>query len=279
MKIAGICSIWNDEVWAPYCLKQASEFCDVVFVVEGGHSTQFPERSEDGTRDIVKRFAEEAGNVHMLQLPFSRDENDVTSQRYDHYQCAVWNYLLQQVRKETDAHWVRAWDSDMYFFDEDLNRLRDFMECTQAPSLRFQERRFCYNFRYATEDVTGYFYRVADGSYFTPISKLHFADRQLYGDYAMVVPDVVCHHYSGVRTCKRMEQRFLLSAEKGTPGARENFRLWNTLTWESDDEAVDKIGDVEDRIIGGKDAKVYSGPHPEVLSDHPWMDVDDVRLV
>lgn len=277
MKIAGAMSIWNDEIWAPYCLKQASEVCDVVFVVEGGHSTQFEERSDDSTREIVKKAAEEYGNVHMLTLPFTRSENDITSQRYDTYQCAVWSYLVQTARKETDCEWFRFWDSDMYFFDKDIQRIIEFMHVTQAPCLSFRERRFIYNFRFSTEDTTGYFYRVTPASYVTPISKMHFADGELYSNFAVEIPEVVCHHYSGVRTPERMEQRFLLSREKGTPFALQHWRDWRDMEWKDDEDFMEKFPALADAILGGENPQVYDGPHPECLDGHPWAEVDDVR--
>lgn len=277
MKTAAIICLWNDQYWAPYALKQASDFCDDVFVVEGCHSQQFPERSTDCTRDIAVKASEECGNVHLLELPFTRDENDITSQRYDHYQAAVWNWLLQQVKNQTGAEWFRPWDADMIFVDADLEKIIDHMQKTDAFCLRFNERRFIYNFRFCTEDVTGNFYKVTKGAYFTPISKLHFADGDLYPNYAEVMEDVTVHHFTGVRQIDRMKARFDMSSEKGTPGARQNWRDWRDLKWAHDDDFIAQFEPMAERILGGKNLQVYDGPWPECLEGHPWREIEDVR--
>lgn len=277
MKLAGLMSVWNEEPFAEYTLKQASKMCDVVFVVEGGHSLQFPERSEDGTRDIVKRCAETLGNVHFLEVPFSRQGCEMTSERYDHYQCAVWRWMMNQVHKETKCDWFRFWDADMFFNDADVERIIHTMTVTTANCLSFDEYRFIYNFRYCTIGETGYFYRVLPGQYITPISTLHYGDSELMKNLSFKIEDVRCFHYTGVRTPDRMHQRFMQSMEKGTPGARENWRMWRDLEFTDDDSFLKAFAPIHTRILGGKEPQVYDGKHPEILEGHAWSEAKDVR--
>jgi hypothetical protein len=86
---------------------------------------------------------------------------------------------------------------------------------------------------------------------------------------------VTCHHYTGVKTVERQEYRALLSAEKGTPTAGDNFRTWKSMPLPK--EKCIAYSKMVPQILGGNDFEVYEGEHPEVLKDHPWKNIKDVR--
>jgi hypothetical protein len=260
-KIGGIISVYNEVDYLPYALKQAQEFCDVVYVAEGCHSHHHPTRSTDGTIEYLDSQG----------IDFESPEN-YDGWRYDEFQCGVWAMMIDKIR---DCDWFRFWDVDMFWNDEDLKEIKKKMNTTEKDCLIFPERRFIFNWRFNTKDITGRFYRVTDGMYLTPISNLHHRCGDPYLMEAEFV-NAECFHYTCAKKLERSMFRFDISEEKGTPNIPNLKRMYENFEWVHDEDAYAQAKRIE-QLVGGSEFNIYDGEHPEVLKNHPYANCDDIR--
>ena len=263
-KLGGIIQVYNEANYFPYALKQAEQMCDEILIFEGCHSQWYPPRSTDGTVDMVV----DSGHPYTLV-------GANPGIRYDAMQMNIlWGGV--QAMKDRGCDWFRIWDVDMFFFDTDAKRIKERIERTDKDCIRFNERRFIFNWRINTHDITGYFYRITEGMYMSPISRVHNASGDIVRDNPNLVEqmDICCHHFTQAKKLDRAKFRFQISKEKGTPGIDE--------LWQKDVDfkiPLDLDGhkkDIED-MAGGFGANIYSGNHPEVLDGHPYRFANDIR--
>jgi len=263
-KLGGIIQVYEEANYFPYALKQAEQMCDEIMIFEGCHSCQRNPRSTDGTVDMVV----ESGHSYTLV-----GANPGT--RYDAMQMNVlWGGVREMIARGCD--WFRIWDCDMFFFDADAQMIKEMLDRTDKDCIMFNERRFIFNWRINTHDITGYFYRVTDGMYMSPISRVHNSSGEIVRDNPNLVEQmgICCHHFTQAKKLDRAKFRFQISKEKGTPGIDE---LWEKYV---DFEIPWKISgyekDIED-MVGGFGANAEPGPHPEVLDGHPYRFCNDIR--
>lgn len=266
MKLSALMSTYNNLEFFKLAYMQARKACDMVFVTVGPHSNSLnmPEDKE------TAKWLDSVGQEYTVVKP----DQDM---RYDIFQCSVWHKLVNK-SVQFGTNWFRFWDDDMFFYNEDLNKIRYKIEnCSGVDCLGFMERRFIWNFRCMTTDTTGFFYRVTPGMFLSPISKVHYENGRLYRDSRELITDVECHHYTGVKTKERQAYRARLSAEKGTQDAPQNYARWETLAIPH--EATEEYKRIVPVILGGTCFEIYEGKHPEILDAHPWRNIEDVRKV
>ena len=69
-----------------------------------------------------------------------------------------------------------------------------------------------------------------------------------------------------------------MSVEKGTLASRHRFSEWITAKWKDDEDFLRQAEKIFS-ILGLIDhsMEIYEGNHPEVLADHPWRHINDIR--
>jgi len=171
---------------------------------------------------------------------------------------------------------VFHWDDDLLFMEKDLQKIKYAMRHSKEDSLDFQCRHFIYNFKFnILGRGTANCYRITDGLYLKRVSRAYYKDRR---PYSIAYPDdITLFHYSYVKRTERMKARFVLSAEKGTPGAMEKFETWKSIAWDKEEDILEN--GVLRKIIPRGELNIYRGPHPEALDDHPWRHIDNARKV
>jgi len=258
MKIGGFVMVWNEIEYLKPMLEQAQEFCDYIVVAEGCHMPNKEPRSTDGTVEYLEQFDFDTIEVHNKE-----------NLRYDYYQCQILNTAYDMMIEE-GCEWIRDFDADMVFKNSDLELIKNKMKNTTKNCLTFNERRFFGNFKWNTTGKTGFFYRAIPNMYLTPIAVVHEPSgiRQRDGADHM---DITCFHMCAAKKDSRMKPRYEMSAEKGTPNAMDNYERWKNIDIKNPDPR-----EVE-YIIGGEQFNEFKGDLPEVLQDHPWKDVEDIR--
>ncbi len=262
-KIGGIISVYQEADYLPYALEQAREFCDYIIIAEGCHSDNHPTRSTDGTIEFLERQPEEVIYAE-----------NVEGWRYDFFQMGIWSMLTDRVVEE-GCDWFRYWDVDMFWLNDDLKEIKKKIETTNKDCLIFPERRFIYNWRMNTKSITGRFYRTTPGMYLTTISNVHKAN----GDPYLLDVDMVnaeCFHFTGAKKLDRMKFRFDISKEKGTPDIDRLWEEYKNFEWANCDDAESRIPLLEE-LSGGTDFNFYHGELPEVLRNHPYSRMEDIR--
>lgn len=269
MKIIGLMLTWNNLEFFRCAVMQALDFCDELILVEGCHSMQYSQRSNDGTIMFIQSLR---GHPKLKIKSFIRGD------RYDYVQ----KYIRQEYPKLSQyyepGNWVFHWDDDMFYFNKDLQKIRQAMETTECDSLNIDTRHFFYNFRFnIKQNATIWLYRIVESSYLKGVSVYYYKDDSRYSCFQLK-SDITAFHYSYVKRPKRMKARWALSIEKGTEASRGRLEKWMSVSWRKDED-IHKSKDTLVSILSGRELNVYSGRHPEVLDSHPWRYINDVRQI
>lgn len=272
-KLIGLIVTWNNLQWIKYSLPQALEFCDEVILIEGCHSRQYPKHSTDGTYEYIRNFS----HPHLRVFDF--EQND----RYDLVQRRLRQDMPKQSQYWKPGNWVLYWDDDAFFFESDLKKLKEVMLNAKHDTVAFQEKYFIYNFRFSfTSNITcnwpdsPHWNRITDGMYLTGVRNVYYKNKKRYSDVHWV-DDVIQHHYSYVKLPERMRARWVMSVEKGVWQSRHRFSEWMAATWKDDEDFLRQGESLT--AYPNHSIEIYKGYHPEVLADHPWKDIDDIREI
>lgn len=273
MKILGAIVTWNNIEFLKLSLDQALNFCDEVVVAEGCHSRQYPRYSTDGTVEYLKSISHP--KLKMLEINYEK----YSQQRYDYVQCNVFNEINSSFDFWEPGNWIIQWDDDIFWFDEDLGKLREILEATSQDRVVVRERRFIYNFRFnACVRFGQRIDRITPGCYYRPIARLYYSDGRAY---SLPQPHPInVFHYTSVKRPRRMNARWVMSIEKGTGSSVSRFEKWMEIEWKSDEDFL-QHKDTTAFILGSKpdDVNVYRGKHPEILDSHLWRYIEDVRKI
>lgn len=267
MKVIGLMLTWNNLEFFKRAFMQALEFCDELILVEGCHSLRYPQRSDDGTMVFIRTIRMCSG---LRMMDFMRTE------RYDYIQRRIREQFPKTSRHYQPGNWVFHWDDDLFFMERDLQRLKDMMRNCKEDSLDLICRNFSYNFKInILKRMSPVCYRITEGLRLRGVSNAHYGDGR---HYSVSYPDgITAFHYTYVKRAERMKARFMLSAEKRTPGAMDRFDMWKNIRWTKNIDILDN--DKLKKVMAKGELNIYEGSHPEVLDNHPWRYIDDVREV
>jgi len=268
MKIIGLMVTWNNLEFFKCAVTQALEFCDEVILVEGCHSMQYPERSDDGTVEFIQTLRT---HPKLKIMDFTR------GMIYDRVQRIIRQRYPKQSRYYKSGNWVFQWDDDLFFFDKDLPKIKYAMEHSKEDALDFNSRYFIYNFRFNCLRSSGiYCYRITDGLTFKVLMTACYADGRRYS--ARKLDDITAFHYGCVKKPERQKARWVMSVEKGAGASIGRFDKWTGISWERDADIIKSESIIKD-LTAGDVVDIYKGEHPEAVATHPWQHIDDVRKI
>lgn len=268
MKIIGVMLTWNNLDFFKCAFRQAWEFCDELILIEGCHMRRYPKHSTDGTCAYIEtikaypklRIADfDYRGIYKSTQRHIRMEYPKTSRYYE------------------PGNWIFHWDDDLFFFDKDLPKIKHVMKHSKENSLEFDSRYFIFNFRFNCVRPSGvYCYRITDGLKLTGVSNACYADGRRYN--VRKVDDITAFHYGCVKKPERQKARWIMSVEKGTKSSIERYGKWMGVSWERNEDIFKSEDTIKD-LTGGGILNIYEGENPEVLANHPWRHINDVRII
>jgi len=134
------------------------------------------------------------------------------------------------------------------------------------------------------------------GTFWKPTSTLCYPDKSTYLSKKDKIhfnesPENTTFHFNRVKTIAREKMRYELSKEKGSPAAME----WFTKVWLAADlNDLEKIYEINKQLTGHygytidspdmekavwQELLTYNGKYPEVLQNHPYNFITDVRTI
>jgi len=269
MKIIGLMLTWNNIEFFKRSFVQALEFCDELIVVEGCHSRQYPKHSTDGTCEYIKKIQ----NLPKLVVRDFSWEN----KRYDKVQRILRQQFPAESTLYKPGNWVFHWDDDLFFFNEDLPKIKYAMEHSKEDALEFNSRYFIYNFRFNCLRRSGiYCYRITDGLKYRYLMTALYADGRRYS--IRKLDDITAFHYGCVKKPERQRARWVMSVEKGSKASITRYDKWINVSWKQDEDIFKSENIIKD-LTAGDVVNIYKGEHPEVLVGHPWRNINDVRKI
>lgn len=299
MKIYALMMTYNQMDWLPWSIKQfdrALEFgsIDRVLIAEGGHSKKVSARSSDGSWEYLQNKAESDERYQIFDSKPFRDAASV----YNQAQYKLLNHVCSTI-DINDRAWIWCIHDDIFFLDDFLKNIRNIV--TEADDLGMDmvvtnELCFYFNFKLHLERKKNFMLcRWPKGSFWKPITTPCHSDGVRLDHKKGKVKfndDFVnsAFHFKYVKRPKRQEYRHsILASEAGAPQASIWHReVWKKADLNNLDEAYKKSREIygnygfEIRVMGKKTyqmLKTYNGVYPEVLEDHPYLKIDDIRKV
>jgi len=285
MKILGRMLTWNNIEFFKYALKKALDFCDEVVVIEGCHSRNYPRHSTDGTVEYLKSFR------HPKLKILKPDWDGLAKKHWQYWmvQCDLCNLAIKSFDFWNHDAWIMGWPDDQFYFDEDLEKIRNTLKTTAGNRVWFTGRRFIYNFRFNVLEQTPKhaamtISRITPGCYYVPIHHLCYKNGRRYSQVnkGERISDISMFHYSSVKKIERMKARCYMAME--TPGryilSSGWFEKWMNVEWIKDED-IFKHKDTLAFVLSSEpdSINIYRGKHPEILDNHPWRNIDDVRKI
>lgn len=281
-KIIGIFLTWNNIEWFKYAIKQALEFCDEVLLVEGCHFNKYPRRSTDGTVEFLNTIKNHK-KLRIFNFNIT-DRNDVV-------QLKIRTSLLKYSNYCKPGNWIIQWDDDNFFFEEDLRKIKSLIRTTDFDTILFRERRFIFNFKFNTFSAKkpvfnrggGQIDRITPGAYFKGIIEQQTHPRLYYKDgtkYNRIIylDDLISFHYHHIKKPERVKARWEISLEKGNLHNKDHYHKFMTIRWDNENE-IYQFKEIIENLNGEVGFNIYNGPHPKILDNHPWRNIEDVRKV
>ena len=263
----GYLQVYEEVDWVGYQIDQAMKLCDKLLITEGSqysHTTYkgISERSADGTLDIIsdkiKEYPKRVGCIGTI-----REYKD-----FRHNQCANFNRALSVCN--INDYFIKL-DADEFLFDNHIENLNTLMKESKVDVLGSYGTCFAFGFKWKFapkgDELWGkkHIFKVTPELFFIPtcsaqnVGPVEFVDKESFD---------VCH-YTWVRPRERVRLQI------GTSGFYPDMLEWFDSNW---DTLELKDGKQYDYYNDYFTLKRYDGKHPETLDEHPWLNVEDVRI-
>lgn len=262
----GYLQIYNEIDWAECQIDQAMALCDKLLITEGSQFVAFPdipERSTDGTLDVIHDKMKEYPNRITLNYTIREHPN------YRRNQCGNFNRALTHC--EVGDYFISL-DADEFYFNEHIERLNELMREGKADVLGSYGYDFAFGFKWkflkSGAEINGkkHILKKTPKLFFIPTHKA-----KNVGPVEIINTNYVGrHHYVWLKSKDRMKIRMRTSGFYG------EMVEWFNKNWDS----IELKDGKRYEYYGGKfTLKRYDGNHPEILNDHTWKDVEDVRKI
>lgn len=259
----GFMQVYNEVNWIGFAIDHAMMLCDKLLIVEGSQFTAFPdipERSDDGTLDIVSDKMKEYGD-HIIWINTSRKHPN-----YRKNQCANFNRGLTYCK--IGDYFIRL-DADEFYLDEWIAEANELMKEGKVDFIKALGYEFAFSFKWTVEfgsiSLNPFIVKKIEGFHFVPTHKWinhgkNIITLSLRGRY----------HYMWVKLAERILTRMR------TSGRYVGMAEWFESTWCKMKLGANKT---YQGYNGEFTLREYEGEHPSVLANHPWRNIEDIRMM
>ncbi len=138
----GFIQVYNEANWIGYAVDQAMKLCDKVLIVEGSQFADFsdiPERSDDGTLDIVadkkKQYPKRIEDIKTIR----------EHSKYRFNQCANFNRGLTFC--DIGDYFILL-DADDFYLDEWISEVNELMKENKISLIKVLSYDFAFSFKW-----------------------------------------------------------------------------------------------------------------------------------
>jgi len=231
---------WNDIEWVRASLQHIEYWqADEVYLSEGNWDPAWNARSNDGTREILEKFASSRENVSVIDN-VRKDKNYRVNQ-------ADTSNLAMKLAGAKPGDWMLIIDADHFYLKKDITYIKELIR-KEGNSFDYITH-YTYNFLYTLKEYNIYYdkvgtklpYRLLKGCMWKSTNHLCIGDKlyhnvpRLRGYFAKVT----AMHYEGLHSSKRLKDRYAIGDRKTFEEYKDGIRL--------------------------KDLKYYEGSHPEFV--------------
>lgn len=260
----GFLQVYNEVSWVGFAIDQAMTFCDELLICEGSQFVAFPdipERSNDGTLDIIAdKKKQYSGKIKVMD----------TVRVYDNYrrnQCTNFNIALNHCK--VGDYFIQL-DADLYFMDDCISWINNLMAQEAFDVLLLKRQLFTYSFYWemilGKDGFDPFIYRKTPKFLFIPTHR-----GRNRGEKVIKSDKHIMFHYTWVKPRSRVEVRLR------TSGRYIEMEKWFNQSWDNLELIDGKVYKCWANMA--LTLKRYDGEHPEILDNHPWRHIEDVRRI
>ena len=260
----GFLQVFNENNWVGYAIDQAMKLCDRLIVVEGSQFTMsrvIPERSNDGTLDILAKKQQEYSNSIEIYKTIRKYGN------YRKNQAENFNFALSKCKI---GDYFLPLDADEFYFDETIHTINDLIERGVVDFYYASGINLAFSFKWQIIingdpiTYTNVFFKKNKKLRFVPTHKpVNYGSNKVVDESGKSFL-----HYVWVKPSERMAIRFKTSK------FYSDMYKWFQNNW-NNIELVD--GKEYEFYAGHFKLKRYTGEHPEILTNHQWYNIEDIR--
>ena len=295
---------YNQMDWLPWSLKQVRfllehNSVDQFIIAEGSHTKQYPARSPDRSWEYLNDNVSPKDGIILVDGARHRSN----AKNYVEAQSNLINDVVRMSPKGDDC-WMLYLHDDQFLCNNFMRDIKTICETYGSENDLIIPRayEFAYNFRLYWKKKTGMFLSRLYGDAFNyPISAIgrrgHKQPFEKNHRRIFVMEDQVTrrvfHMGVAMKRTERALMRVNLSVEKGSAVMKNYWYEQMYLKADLDDlESTYQKGTgmfgvpgfYIDTLDVGQPAvvqklKVYDGPWPNVLNDHPYRDIKDIRII
>lgn len=303
MKIYGVFFTYNQMNFLPYIIRMSNYALDVgaldkVIIMEGAHSTNYPLRSPDGSGEYLEKAIGNDKRYVLLKSDAFRGKY-----HFKDVQAVILNHMISHIPID-DNTWMFYYHDDEFFFNQFFKDMKSICSSAQDKGydmVMTKQMAFAYNFQLYWKKRTAYMLcKLYKDTKWVPLTSVAYGSGLRYFDkknYAKVKYDEddlhITFHFSHVKKPNRQTMRINNGIEIGG-GVDRITRWYNEIFLKADLDNLEETYKKNEKIWGGygfyKDAcgfgpetfqklSTYEGLYPEILKDHPYQKIKDVRLV
>lgn len=262
----GFLQLYNEVDWTEFAIKHILKFCDKLVIIEGSQFVSFKEiplHSTDGTLEIIEEMIEEYPNDIELISTIRKYSN------YRYNQAANFNLALKRCKK---GDYFLHLDADEYYFDNFIKNIKEITEDGKIDMLISSGPNFAFSLKWklimssaALKEKQILFKKNKKLKFVKTHKPVNLGPNQVINNSGSCLT-----HYKWVRSTQRMLLRHQ------TSGFYSGMVEWFNENWEK----IELVENKKYNYYGGEFwLERYDGPHPSILKDHPWINLEDVRRI
>ena len=132
-KLIGIITAWAAEPFIEPAIKQAIEYCDEILVSVSANNSIY-DKFEDSTLDIVKKYVPDVKIIEGVKSTTHPNSKGLTMKK-----------MLDETNNNKKGDWIWILDADEFYFDDDVNIIKDVIKENKYSMIEMPERFFLVN--------------------------------------------------------------------------------------------------------------------------------------
>lgn len=127
---------WSAEPFIEAAIQQAIEYCDEVIIAVGAHHKNLY-RFKDNTWNICNKYKNKITLMKSL-----------TKNNHPNSKGSTMKKMLDDTNNNKEGNWIWFLDADEFYFEEDVNRIKQIITEDNYSQIELPERFFLINMNY-----------------------------------------------------------------------------------------------------------------------------------
>lgn len=237
-QLIAYCAVYNEKDFIEFSLKSIYDYVDKIIVIEGAWAENYKVnghmRSTDGTIRLLRDFPDPDNKI---TLRFHNEDSQLKQR-----DC-VFDYFPQ------GDHWLWIVDGDEVYKQEDILKLKNILQNTNAEGIKINSYTFVNDCRHFVPIAFPRVFKIKSGhnyKFCAPNNLLKDGEKIPIVSHE---DDIVFYHYSYCHSPERFMEK-----------KKERTKIHGQFSWDMTDGIVHKPG---------SPPRIFDKDHPIIMKSHP----------